>query len=138
MNRTIYLLIALSFLAFIAVGCRFLGSSETAPTSNSSSTPAVANSNRSLTDKAIDSTVGRSHVGIPECDRVLDGIEAELNNPDDNYVIKAAKATVLNQIKESIKQEVERNANKADAVEMCREFQKQFEKFKAEQENSNK
>lgn len=137
MNRPINLFVALFFLAFVALGCRFLSSSENGPANTPAPTPA-ANSNRTLTDKAIDSAVGRSHVGIAECDSVLDAIEAELNNPDDNYVIKAAKATVLNQIKESIKQEVERNANKADAVEMCREFQKQFEKFKAEQQSGKK
>lgn len=135
MNRTTKLIVPLFILAIFALGCRFLGSSDTAPTGNSTPTPST-NSNRSLTDKAIDSTVGRSNVGIPECDRVLEAIEVELNNPDDNYVVKAAKAAVLNQIKDSIRKELEQNTNKSDVASACKEFQEQLVKFKADQQSN--
>ena len=123
-----YVQLALAALMLIAVGlgCSFTGGgSDSAP----------ANSNRSLSDKAIDSSVGRSKVGVPECDEVLDAIEAELNNPDDNFVVRAAKTAVLNQIKDGIRQGIEENANKGDLVKTCREFKAKFDKYKAEQQN---
>ena len=70
-----------------------------------------------------------------ECDEVSDLIEAELNNSDDNFVVKAVKATALNRIKDGIRESVEKNKN--DPVELaktCKEFKLQFEKYKAEEE----
>jgi hypothetical protein len=70
----------------------------------------------------------------------MDLINAEMNNPDDDFVTKAVKATILNRIKDGIRDSVEKN--KTDTAEMaktCKEFKKQFEKYKAEQKsNSNK
>ena len=55
-----------------------------------------SNSNKSLSDRAVDTAVGESRIGVPECDEVMDLINAEMNNPDDDFVTKAIKATVLN------------------------------------------
>ncbi len=97
------------------------------------------NSNKTLTDKAVDKTVGQSKIGVPECDEVVDAIEAELNNSEDDFVTKAVKATVLNRIIDSIKQSVEEN--KSDTVELaktCKEFKRQFDKYKAEEQSKGK
>ena len=91
---------------------------------------------KTLTDKAIDKTVGQSKIGVPECDEVMDAIEAELNNSEDDFVTKAVKATVLNRIKDSIKKSVEEN--KTDTTEMaktCKEFKTQFDKYKEEEKS---
>jgi hypothetical protein len=67
----------------------------------------------------------------------LNAIEAELNNSEDDFVTKAVKATVLNRIKDSIRQSVEEN--KSDTVELaktCREFKTQFEKYKADAQSN--
>ena len=89
-----------------------------------------------MTDKAIDTTVGRSNIGIPECDQVLDSIEAELNNPDDNFALKAAKAIVLNQFKDSIRQSFEENPNdKESLASTCREIKSQFEAYKSNEQS---
>ncbi len=96
-----------------------------------------SNSNKSLSDRAVDTAVGESKIGVPECDEVIDLINAEMNNPDDDFVTKAVKATVLNRIKDGIRDSVEQN--KTDTKEMaktCREFKTQFEKYKTEQ-NAN-
>ena len=56
------------------------------------------------------------------------------NNPDDNFVVKAGKTIFVNKIRESIKKSVEEN--KSDKVEMakdCKQFKKEFEKYKAEE-----
>ena len=122
-----------SLFAATAILLASLGCSSNNPFSGSES-PAAKD--KTIADKAVDSTVGKSKIGVPECDEVMDLIEAEMNNPDDNFVTKAVKATVLNRIKDGIRENVERN--KQDTTEMvktCREFKTQFEKYKAEQES---
>ena len=97
--------------------------------------PETANSNKTLTDKAVDTTLGESKIGVPECDEVMDMLAAEANNPDDGFVTKAVKATFLNKIKDAIKRSVEENKNdKAGLAKNCGEFKTQLQKYKAEQE----
>jgi hypothetical protein len=119
----------LAIVLTVTLGCGLISRS-----SETTSEPG-ANSNKSLTDKAVDKTVGQSKIGVPECDEVVNAIEAELNNSQDDFVTKAVKATVLNRIKDSIRESVEKN--KSDTVELaktCREFKTQFEKYKAEEQ----
>ena len=101
-----------------------------------------SDSNKTVSDKAVDVAVGESKIGVPECDEVMDLINAEMNNPDDDFVTKAVKATVLNRIKDGIRDSVEKNkTNTAEMAKTCKEFKTQFEKYKAEQKsnsNSNK
>jgi hypothetical protein len=94
---------------------------------------------KSLTDKAVDKTVGQSKIGVPECDEVMDAITEELNNSEDDFVTKAIKATILNRIADGIRKSVEEN--KSDTVELaktCKEFKTQFDKYKEEEKNKQK
>lgn len=128
MKNAIQLVLVLSMIVGLGLGCSLLRRDQSNPESNGS--------NRSLTDKTVDKTVGRSNIGVPECDEVMDAIEAELNNSDDNFVVKAAKATFLNRIKDSIRESVEKNPNdKEELAKTCREFKAQFDKYKAEEQS---
>ena len=81
----------------------------------------------------VDTAVGESKIGVPECDEVIDLINAEMNNPDDNFITKAAKQTILNRIKDGIRENVEQNkTNKGEMAKTCKEFKIQFDKYKAE------
>ena len=129
MRNRFSIIVVLFILAAIGLGCSsiipFSGSKDNSTTKD-----------KTLTDKGVDVTVGRSKIGVTECDEVIDLIEAELNNPDDNFVTKAVKATVLNRIKDGIRDSVEKN--KQDTVELaktCKEFKVQFEKYKAEEQS---
>jgi hypothetical protein len=120
----------LTIVSFVGIGCGLVDRLQ-----NSSTGVANANSNKTLTDKAVDSTVGEQKIGIPECDEVMDMLTEYANNPDDNFVVKAGKAVIVNKIKESIKQSIEEN--KTDKVEMaknCKEAKVELEKYKAEEE----
>ena len=129
MRNRFQLFVAIAVIFSVGLGCSFIGNDSRAG----------SNSNATLTDKAIDKTVGKSNIGIPECDEVINAIDAELNNPDDNFVVKAAKATVLNQIKDSIRESIEQNQNdKTELAKTCREFKVQFDKYKAEEVNRSK
>ncbi len=122
-------LLCLVIIIFV-LGCGFVDRLK-----NTATAPVASNSNKTLTDKAVDTTVGESRIGVPECDEVMDMLAAEANNPDDGFVTKAVKATFLNRIRDAIRQSVEEN--KGDSVELaktCRDLKAQLEKFKAEQE----
>ena len=125
-------IVGMAVTLLVVLGCSSLN-----PLGGSSS--GSSNDNRSVSDKAVDTAVGKSKIGVPECDEVMDLIDAEMNNPDDDFVTKAIKATVLNRIKDGIRENVEQN--KTDTSEMaktCKEFKVQFEKYKAEQKaNTN-
>ena len=127
-------LLALSLIVVVALGCSAVNPFSRAkeqPHTNTNTEP----KERSTTDRAVDKTIGHTTTGVPECDEVSDLIEAELNNSDDNFVVKAVKATALNRIKDGIRESVEKNKN--DPVELaktCKEFKLQFEKYKAEEE----
>ena len=132
MRNTVSAFLALSLIVVVALGCSTVN-----PFSRSKEQPHASTEpkERSTSDKAVDKTVGHTTTGVPECDEVSDLIEAELNNSDDNFVVKAVKATALNRIKDGIRESVEKNKN--DPVELaktCKEFKMQFEKYKAEEE----
>lgn len=100
--------------------------------------PDKSASNKTLTDKGVDTVIGEETTGVPECDEVMNMLAAEANNPDDSFVTKAVKGTFLNKIKESIRKSVaENNANSkngaADLAKTCKEFKVQLDKYKAEQ-----
>ena len=96
------------------------------PSTNSSRTN--ANSNKTLTEKAVDTTVGEKKIGIPECDEAIDVLEAQANNPDDNFVTKAVKKTALNTFREQLKKNLEDNkTDKKEVAKFCTEFKKNME-----------
>jgi len=121
--------VALVILLAIVLGCSSI---------NPLADKGKSNSNKSLTDKGVDTVVGEGTTGIKECDEVMDMIAAETNNPDDNFVTKAIKATFLNKIKDSIKKAIEENKSNANGTaelaKTCTEFKKQLIKYKAEEE----
>jgi len=88
-----------SLLLLATLSCSLLKRGTEKPGSNSQKDA----SNKTLTDKTIDTVVGDDKTGIPECDEVMDLIQAEANNPDDDFVTKAAKALIFNRIKQAIK-----------------------------------
>lgn len=129
MRNFIQLSTVIVLILCVGLGCSFIRDDGGEAGSQSN------NSNKTLTDRAVDKTVGRSNIGVPECDQVIDAIEAEMNNPDDNFMIKAAKATVLNRIKDGIRESVEQNPNdKTELAKTCREFKTQFDQYKAEEQ----
>ncbi len=134
MKNRLHGLLVLSVLLSVGLGCGIVDRIQESATG--SNTPA---SNKTIADKAVDTTVGEAKIGVPECDEVMDMLTAEANNPDDNFVTKAVKATFLNKIKESIRQSVEENkADKDELAKNCREFKAQLLKYKAEEEAKSK
>ncbi|QYO65349.1 hypothetical protein [Leptolyngbya sp. 7M] len=116
-----------ALLMFIPV---ILGCGSINPFSGGSS----GSGNPTVADKTVDTVLGDQKIGIPECDEVMDMIDRELNNPDDGMIAKAAKATFLNKMKESIRNSVEQNNdNKTELAKTCGEFKRNLERFRSEQ-----
>ena len=112
---------------FISVlGCSFYN-----PLESSSNT--TTNDNRTLSDKAINSTIGEGKIGVPECDEIIDFFADQAKSPDDDFVTRAAREYALNTIRESFKQSIEEHkGDKAAMAKECRKFKTQLDKFKAE------
>ncbi|MGB7068083.1 MAG: hypothetical protein WBD22_01180 [Pyrinomonadaceae bacterium] len=134
MKNKITFAAAIIILAIAVLGCSWLNSNSR---SSNTSSASEHEKDKTLTDKAVDSAVGESKIGIPECDEVVEFFERELNSPDDNFITKAAKATVLNKIKESFQKSLAENSS--DTKEMastCREFKDQLDKYKVQESGS--
>lgn len=138
MRNRFTLLIALLFAVVAALGCSSLnpfgGDKPAANTSRSDRSANAEVANKSLSDKAVDTVVGESKIGVPECDGLMDELTKFANNPDDNFAVRMAKGLAANQIKESIKTAVEENqADKAQLAVACKELRTEFEKYKSGQ-----
>jgi len=118
---------------FISIlGCSFYNPLESG--SNS-----AANDNRTLSDKAIDSTIGESKIGVPECDEIVDFFAEQAKSPDDDFITKAAREYAIGKIRESFKQSIEEHKGDKQAMaKECREFKTQLDKFKTEEANKQK
>lgn len=128
---------ALALILLVTLGCGLVGRVQNAVTESESNSDSNVNSNKTLTDKAIETAVGEGKTGIAECDEAIDFLTAQANNPDDNFVTKAIKTTALNTLKERVKQEIEkRNTNKTELAKMCREFKSNMESSVAEPANN--
>jgi hypothetical protein len=126
MKNKIVLIAALTVLLLTVLGCGLISSTETSK-SNSAS-------NKTLTDKAVDTAVGEEKIGIPECDEVMDLLESYANDPNDGYVVKAGKRLFVNKIRETIKGSIEQNkTDKATIAKNCRDAKVELEKAKSEQ-----
>lgn len=133
-NKYVFL-IASAIVFFSVLGCRFynpLQSSSNTTTNNNS--PAAPPDDKTLAEKAVDSTVGEEKIGVPECDELLDSISEQSKNKDDDYISKATREFVLNRIRESIKKSIEENkGDKEKMAKNCKDYKKQLDKFKAEE-----
>lgn len=133
-NKLTILMISAILLVF-GLGCGITDKVQKAVGSDNS----TANSNKTLTDKTVDVTVGDEKIGVPECDELFDAIAEQSKSTEDNYVAKATRQYFLNKIKESIKKSLEENKNEpAKMGKECKEYKAQLDKFKAEEGNKQK
>jgi len=132
-NKSVALIASLILLISV-LGCSFYNPLEgrsDAPKNNDSQT--TKSDNKSLSDEAIDTTVGEEKIGVPECDEIIDFFADQSKSEDDDFVTKAARQYALNKVREGFKQSIEEN--KGDTAKMakeCKEFKIQLDKFKAE------
>ncbi len=130
MRNKFSVLFVTTLILIVGLGCSLLGAKGPGD--------GPSGKDRTTSDDVVDRTVGSSRIGVPECDEVMDLIEAELSNSEDNFVTKAIKATILNRIKDGIREAVEKDgSNTEELAKTCKEFKTQFEKYKAEEQSKN-
>jgi len=128
MKNSFHLCCVLTILLVFGLSCSRIGRAEN---------PSTPESNKSLTDRAVDVAAGDEKIGVPECDEVVDLLNAEINNRDDDFVTKAVKATALNKFKEKFREAIEENkTDKVELAKTCKEFKTNLEKFKAERDSN--
>ena len=116
-------------LLILILGCSFYNPLQDSTNSGDSQT----SQNKSLSDRAIDSTIGEEKIGIRECDEIIEFFADQSKSEDESFVTKAARGYALNKIHENFRQSIEQN--KGDMTKMatdCREFKRQLDKFKPE------
>ena len=113
----------------IVFGCGLVDRARKAATETQSSNSNVAtipvnmNSNKSLTDTAVDAAVGEKKIGIAECDEAMELLTAQADDPDDSFVTKAVKKTALNTFRDRVKRSLdESKTDKKELAKFCREF----------------
>jgi len=126
MKNKYILLTVIAVLLLSVLGCSYLDQSN-------------SNSNKSLPDQAVDSSVGEEKIGIPECDEAFDELAKFSDNAEDNFVTKAGKRAALNKIRENLKQSIEKNKkDKAQQAKECKEYKSQIEFFNTKEETNKK
>src|SRR5215204_3651162 len=122
-------LILLSVILCVSLGCGLVDRARRAATetqqsnSNVPSIPVSTNSNKSLTETAVDAAVGEKKIGIAECDEAMELLTAQADDPDDGFVTKAVKKTALNTFRDHVKKSLdESKTDKKELAKFCREF----------------
>ncbi len=132
MKNKLVFCVSLMILFVSVLGCSYYNPLE-------SSSNSATNDNRTMSDKAIDSTVGGEKIGVPECDEIVDFFADQAKSPDDDFITKAAREYAVGKIRESFKQSMdEHKGDKTAMAKECRELKTQLDKFKAEEANKPK
>ena len=136
-------LILLALILLACLGCGLLDRARQAATNSGTSSNSATlpvNSNRTLTDTAVDAAVGEKKIGIAECDEALELLTAQAEDPNDGFVTKAVKKTALNTFRDHLKKNLEESkTDKKEVAKFCREFRDNLVESKtAENSNSKK
>lgn len=128
--RNIFTFLLAGALLAMTLGCGLVSGIQEEATGSS-------NSEKTLGDKAVDAAVGDTKIGIKECDDVVDLLNEQINDPEESFVTKALKRTVLNQFRDQLKRSLEENrADKKQVAQFCAEFRKNLVE-QASNSNSN-
>lgn len=127
-NKSVVIILCLSI--FAVLGCGIGDQVQKAVEGDS-------NSNKSVSDQVTEDIL-REKTGVPECDEVINFFADQSKNNDESFVSKATKEFVFNKIRQSLKENIEKNQNdKVKMAQSCKEYKAQIDKYLAEQ-NSNK
>ncbi len=127
-------------ILFAGFGCGMIDRARKAAAEPDANTTKIdVNSNKSLTDTAVDTAVGEKKIGIVECDEALEILTAQANDPDDNFVTKAVKKTALNTFRDHVRKSLEESkTDKKEVAKFCREFKDNLEDSASEGNTNTK
>lgn len=80
-------------------------------------------------------TPDEEKIGIPECDEVFEMLTEQMKpKEDESYITKATRQTILNGIRDSLKQSIKNENDKDKLTQNCKKYLEQLKKYKAEEE----
>lgn len=139
-NTFNFLLVGAIMIFVLGCNCGFggFGGGQSEPTKPASSQPnqpkTGQNENKSLTDKATDVVTTGEKIGIQECDDVMDGIRAEIENENTDFFTKTVLKTLESQFRDQIRKSVnESNTDREATAKFCQELKKNWDEQKAKQ-----
>jgi hypothetical protein len=129
MKNTTSLILTLALILSSGLACSLVSHAE------KNSPKDTTGSGKSLEDRGVDIVVGEKKIGVQECDEVIEFFNKEMDSPDDGFVTKAVKKTVLNQLKDQFRQAIEENkTDKKELAKVCKDFKQNLEHYKQESE----
>ena len=138
MKNKLSVLIVLAIFMFIALGCSMIWGAKKAGSPDISTSSPGSDSNKSVTDKAIEDIADGETTGVQECDDLMKFISEQSQNPDDNWVTKGIRDYAIGQVKKSLRESIEQNKNdKKKMAEQCVDLRKSFEKALKEQKDKD-
>ena len=137
MKNKFVFIIAVSTLLISVLSCRFYNPLQDSSNSSTGANSESSNSeDKSLAEKAIDTSVGEEKIGVPECDELLNFFADQSKSDDESYITKAFREYYLNTIREELKKSIEENKNDPKKMgKECKKLKIQLDKFKAEEDN---
>lgn len=132
-NKLTVLSILLILSAFV-LGCSQIQKTIEGEPSNTTAGKSDSSTNKSLSDKVIDSTIAGEKIGIPECDELMDYFTSKIENEETDFITKAFLKTLESQFRQGIKKNLEENkADKAETAKFCKEFKTKIDQEEAKQ-----
>ena len=132
MKNKLSVLLILAIFLVIGLGCSTITDSVQKSVTGEKATPTpstTSDSNKTLTDKAIEEVADGETTGVQECDDLMKLISDQTKNPDDNWVTKGIRDYAIGQVKKSLRESLEQNKNdKTKMAEQCTDLRKSFEK----------
>lgn len=141
MKSKLNVLLTLSVIIFVTMGCGLVERFQKSGTGDGSSNsqPTVSDSNRSTTDKVIENVADGETTGVKECDDAIRFVNDQMKSPDDNFMTKGIKDYVAGQIKRSIREAIAENQGDTKKMaEQCSDLKKSFEKSLKEEQEKQK
>jgi uncharacterized coiled-coil protein SlyX len=130
-QNSLSMLAGVGLLIFIALGCGLTERLE-------QNTSTTANSNKTVTDRVLDTAVAEEKIGIAECDEVIEYLARQTDDPDDNLITKAAKRAFANRIRDELKRAIaEQKADETKLADTCRDLMRDLRSFGSENTNAN-
>ncbi len=130
MKNKITLLLVITLVLGTGLGCSWMN-----PFSGASSGTTTERGSRTVSDTAVDATVGEELIGIEECDAIVTELTTPAENSEEGYIVKAFRQYYVNTIRESIRKSIEENKSDPEKLRTeCVKIKAQLDKFRAEEE----
>lgn len=139
MKNKLNILLVLPLVVFASMGCGLIDSVRKSTSDNSNTAVVTTNSNKSVTDRAIEQVADGETTGVKECDDAIRFVTDQMQSPDDNWVSKGMKDYLAGQFKRQIKETIAQNQDdQKKLAQQCVDLKNSFEKSLKEEEQKQK